>query len=111
MDIVWSSQADAILSGGRYLEDIGVRNWGFNQQQALIALTRLEIARIAVLGGDVYKETAGAIRHTLDNWHVETIAGEPNDVFVARSIARTRAYVSAYRSADAILFVIVPKVA
>lgn len=107
MDLIWSDNVDPILSAGRSLEDVGVRNWGLTREDALFALERLRKTGVAVLGGDVYKVTRNGVDLSYDNWLCAKSAGESEVDFLVRSIDKAKNYISSYRS-ERSLFAIVP---
>jgi hypothetical protein len=110
MEIIWSKEIDEILSIGRSLKDIGIRNWALNKECALVALDQLAVAGIAVLGGDVYLEHDKTLQSNYDNWYCQRENGESNAAFVKRSIMYSRAYVSNYNMPSLpVLFAIVPE--
>ena len=111
MDTIWSQKSDAILKVGRSLEDIGIRNWALTLEQALIALDQFEVEGIAILGGDVYELQEGALQSNYDNWHCDKRPNESKSDFMARSIARARAYITNYKGNQGVqyFFAIVPE--
>ncbi|MDD5276208.1 MAG: Imm40 family immunity protein [Methylovulum sp.] len=111
MKIFWSSEIDPILSVGRSLEDVGVRNWALRREDALVALTKLAEIGVAVLGGDVYSVSGGGVESNYDNWYCNRGKPESDSAFVERSIAAAMNYIANYRAEEeAVLFAIVPKV-
>jgi hypothetical protein len=110
MGTIWSNTADAILSVGRSLADVGVRNWALTREQALAAFDQLLAAGIGVFGGDVYKEKSGNIQISYDNWYCDPDPGEQKSEFAVRSVAKAREYIIKYKtwSDEAFLFAIVP---
>jgi len=111
MEIFWSSEIDAILSIGRSLEDVGVRNWALSRKDALAALTKLTEIDTAVLGGDVYSVSGGLVEANYDNWYCNRDEHEVDLAFVNRTIAVARNYIVNYQSPEGtVLFAIVPKI-
>jgi hypothetical protein len=98
MTMVWSIKTDAILAVGKSLEDLGIRNWALEQDQALEALNQLAREGIAVLGGDVYLMQEGKLQVSYDNWYCERPLTEKEEDFVSRSIEVARTYIKNYRS-------------
>ena len=110
MTVFWSEKVDAILSVGLSLEDIGVRNWALDRAQALEALHRLEVAHIAILGGDVYELRNGSLQPTYDNWYCDRVVHESERDFVTRSILVARSYLSNFAcDSQELRFAIVPQ--
>ena len=112
MDPSWSNKVvDSILGAdGRSLMDMGVNNWVLNRKDALIAIEKLKIQNIAVLGGDVYLLSNEAVESTYDGWHCEPEPLESHTSFILRSAAKATEYISNYiKESDNILFAIVPK--
>lgn len=111
MEKFWSSEVDPILSVGRSLEDVGVRNWALSREDALVALTQLAEIGIAVLGGDVYSINGGFVESNYDNWYCNRDAHESDSAYVERSIAAARNYIVNYKAPDgAVFFAVVPKI-
>lgn len=111
MEHIWSSEIDSILSIGRSLESVGVRNWALEREAALAVLEQLCVMRVAVLGGDVYAISGANVESNYDNWYCDRDNGESETDFVERSIAKARSYVANYQApAGSVLFAIVPSV-
>ena len=111
MEIIWSIQADEILSEGKFMED-GIQNWSLTRCQALNVLSKLQLAKIGVLGGDVCTFQNGRIFPNGDNWYCEPSLGESMTNFLTRSINEARVYVDSYPDGEdeTIYFNIVPNV-
>ncbi len=107
METFWSFEIDPILSVGRSLADVGVRNWALSRVEALAALTKLTEIGVAVLGGDVYSVSGGGVESNYDNWYCNRDELESDSAFVERSIAVARNYILDYPD-ETVLFVIVP---
>ena len=111
MENIWSDEIDAILSVGRTLDSVGVRNWALDRDAALAALERLSAMKVAVLGGDVYAVSGVNVESNYDNWYCNRDSGEVDADFAERSIAKARSYIANYRvKSGAVLFAIVPSV-
>ncbi|MEW9899031.1 Imm40 family immunity protein [Chitinivorax sp. PXF-14] len=111
MENIWSSEIDSILSVGRTLDSVGVRNWALEREAALAALEQLSAIKVAVLGGDVYAVNGANVESNYDNWYCNRDGGEADADFVERSIAKARSYITNYRAnAGSVLFAIVPSV-
>lgn len=98
METIWSKKADAVLSAGRWLGDIGDYNWALTRKEALKALDQLEIEQIGVLGGSVLEMREGIFYYNYDNWSCNPQADESDAAFAKRSIIETRTYITNYRS-------------
>jgi len=109
MDTIWSKESDAILIVGRFLENIGVRNWALTKEQALIALDQFEAEGIAVLGGDVYETQEEGLQSNYDNWYCNRKENESKSEFVSRSVAKARDYINNYKLNRTVFFAIVPE--
>ncbi len=111
METIWSKKSDEILKIGLSLEEIGVRNWALNREQASIALDQFEDEGIAILGGDVYEIQRESLRMNYDNWYCDRKKGESDGDFVHRSIAQARKYIFSYGLSRDIecFFAIVPE--
>ena len=111
MEYIWSEEIDSILSVGRSLTNIGVRNWALGRQAALIGLEQLSAIGVAVLGGDVYAVSGENVESNYDNWYCNRNSGEADADFVERSITKARNYITDYQAATGnVLFAIVPSV-
>jgi hypothetical protein len=112
MEHIWSGEIDSILSVGRTLNSVGVRNWALDRDAALAALEQLSAMQVAVLGGDVYAVSGVNVESNYDNWYCNRDGGEAEIDFIERSIAKARDYIANYQaSAGSVLFAIVPSVA
>lgn len=112
MKCVWSEDVDAVLSVGRTLKSIGVRNWALDRQAALAALERLATLQVAVLGGDVYAVRGESVESNYDSWYCTRDSGEGKAAFVVRSIAKAKSYIANYKAATgSVLFAMVPNIA
>jgi hypothetical protein len=111
MKNVWSHGIDSVLSVGRDLGSVGVRNWALERGAALMALEQLSAMKVAVLGGDVYAVKGADVESNYDNWYCNRGGDEADDEFVDRSIAKARSYIANYRAdAGGVLFARVPRV-
>lgn len=109
MEIFWSSEVDRIMSAGRSLEDVGVRNWALSREEALVALAKFAEIEIAVLGGDVYLANGSIVELSYDNWYCNRDKFETISAYVERSIAAAKSYIMNYKAPEgAVLFAIVP---
>ena len=109
-NFVWSKEIDDLFAQGRYLGDIGIKNWALLQEQALNVIARLELLGVPILGGDVYYLSGKKLQPALDNWYINRERQESLSDFVTRSITVSRDYVRHFRprSGDVALFVIIP---
>lgn len=106
---VWSDDVDSILSVGRYLEEVGVRNWALQREEALLAVERLRAINVAVLGGDVCSVKEGRVEANYDSWHCDRDRMESDIDFVERSAENARSYIVNYKAPmGSVLFAIVP---
>jgi hypothetical protein len=108
LPIVYSEEADAILSVGIWLGPEH-RNWALTKEQALAAIDRLRDANFILLGGDVLNEPEKNFSHAYDNWHFErSIPPLPSDP--SSSALKASYYVRDYPVENA-YFVLVPHAA
>ncbi len=70
MPIVYSEEADVILSAGVWLESEHC-NWALTKEQALAAIGRLRDANFILLGGDVLNGPEKNFSDAYDNWNFE----------------------------------------
>jgi hypothetical protein len=80
----------------RILTELGLadRAWPINAAHEVLSL--LHGRRVAILGGDVYMDTAGGAAFTADNWHSDPRLGEPFATFSRRSIVEAEKYLTTY---------------
>lgn len=95
MDIYWSKNIDEVLKVGVWLGEYGINNWALTKSQALEALDKLLVLRIAVLGGDVV-EAKDYIRPNYDSWSSDPQPGERNEEYLKRSIEESKSYIEQY---------------
>lgn len=106
MSVVYSVEADAILSTGIWLGP-DRRNWALTKEQALNAICLLCNAKYIVLGGDVLNGPDKDFTHTYDNWYFEPSSPSvPNDV--SSSAFKASSYIGDYPVENA-YFVLVPR--
>jgi hypothetical protein len=110
MKPVWSSEIDPILSVGKALDGMGIRNWALERHAALSALERLSELGIGVLGGDVYHFDGKQFQPNRDNWFCKRHKDDQPIDFVARSIAETRRFIRRYPVTATAFFALVPDV-
>ncbi|MDR1911004.1 MAG: immunity 40 family protein [Helicobacteraceae bacterium] len=84
-DIIWSKEADLILSAGVY---ILANNWLLDRNQALKASGELFNLKIPIIGGEVYTQKPnGAFYKLLDGgWYLKQNESETNEVFLKRGV-------------------------
>ena len=99
-EIIWSIKIDKILNNGVSLESIGIKNWAFSKEKALLALGHLANLEVPVLGGDVCELTNGTIQYNYDNWYCDRLPNESYIDFVNRSINKAIEYIEQYDSND-----------
>lgn len=63
---------------------------------AISAAQALAGSGVAVLGGDVFYQTAAGFQLAYANWHTDPRAGEDADAYAARSIQETCDYIRRY---------------
>ena len=104
-----SNKIDSILSIGIPLEDIGVKNWALNKENALTAIEKLEVEDTPILGGDVYELVNNKLQMNYDNWFCDKLANESKSEFLSRSILKAKNYINNHNKVEAqIYFVLVP---
>lgn len=112
MNIIFSREIDTVLKIGKSLDGIGINNWALNKKQVLFALKKFSLLKVPILGGDIYESKKGTIQTTYDNWYCDPLPGETKEEFVTRSIAKSKAYIEAYKGKEfqKLLFALVPDV-
>lgn len=106
MPIVYSVEADAILSAGVWLGPEH-RNWALTKEQALAAIGLLRDANYILLGGDVLNGPEKNFSHAYADWYFEPSSPPvPDDL--SSSALRALSYVEDYPVED-VYFVLVPR--
>ncbi|CAN7236536.1 hypothetical protein [Neorhizobium sp. LjRoot104] len=106
MSIVYSAEADAILSTGVWLGPEH-RNWALTKEQALTAIGLLRDAKYILLGGDVLYGPEKNFSHAYANWYFEP-SSPPAPGDLSSSALKASSYVDGYPIEDA-YFVLVPR--
>lgn len=99
----------SLLARGRSLaHELGVDEQAFERSVCIELLDALDDG-VAVLGGDVYRETVDAIEPDYANWSCERLPGESAIEFARRSKEAARSYITRYNepSDTTILYVLV----
>jgi hypothetical protein len=106
LPIVYSAEADAILSTGVWLGPERC-NWALTKEQALAAVGRLRDAKCILLGGDVLSGPGKNFSPTYDNWYFEP-SSPPTAEDPSSSAYKASSYIKSYPVEDA-YFVLVPR--
>lgn len=97
MDIIWSKEADEILSVGLPLMEFHITNWALNREEAKSAVEKFHKLKIPILGGNVLEIVKGRPKYNYDNWHSDPEQGETKNEFLIRSIEKSRMYLHLYK--------------
>ncbi|HCN06203.1 MAG TPA: hypothetical protein DIS79_11360 [Bacteroidetes bacterium] len=99
-----------IRSIGIDLAPWGTYGWALTLHQSMDILDQFFQRGVPVLGGDVIYLIDNDFRYLGDNWTCNPIDGESHEVFVERSINRSRGYIQNYPEpmVGKAYFVIVP---
>jgi hypothetical protein len=89
-----------ILEVGRSLTEHVSNNWALTRAQVLVAIDSIEHESRVLLGGDVWLASGNALSPTGDSWHFEPNPERPHSNDVRDSVAKARAYVTAYPDRD-----------
>jgi len=93
---------------GVLLDPLGLRDIALERSDALVAVSLLQNASCAILGGDVYFKRDSKIEIAYANWHSDPKVGENHEEFVQRSCLETENYIKRFPISDALpLFVLV----
>ncbi len=108
--MIWTDKIDQILEVGKPLFENGIKNWALKKEDALIAIEKINLLDIAILGGDVYKLSGNSLEPNYDNWYSDKMPGESSSDFIKRSYLKSREYIEGYQSnaTNEIFFAIVP---
>ncbi|MDR1285323.1 MAG: immunity 40 family protein [Campylobacteraceae bacterium] len=108
-NIVWSKEADDILSAGSALWDADMHNWILNRNEAKVAILKLLEFGIPILGGDVCRKIDNRFKYTYDSWHCDKNIIETDLEYLKRSINRSLEYINSYPLNCDTYFTLVPK--
>ena len=78
---------------GVELDSLGLDDRAWKPVDALMLISMLRSANVAVLGGDVYVADNGDVERTIENWYCDAKASETLDDFVQRSCAEATHYI------------------
>lgn len=106
MDEKRESMVAAILSVGRSLADIGIKNWGLTPAQALGAIDAFEKdPQLVIVGASVLVPEGDTYRHNYDNTSMSSPRpGEDMQKYRQDSFFRVRAYIKAYPLQQGVLY-------
>jgi len=97
LDILQANLPSDLFLRGISLEEIGVSNYAWKMQDALLALEVLREKRISILGGDVYRIENG-IKTTIDGWHTNRKDFVQSSAYLVESHKKSVDYIVAYAS-------------
>lgn len=97
LDILQTNLPSDLFLRGVSLEEIGISNYAWKMQDALLALEILREKRIPILGGDVYQIENG-IKTTIDGWHTNRKNSVQPNAYLVESHKKTVDYIVAYAS-------------
>ena len=84
------------------LEEIGIDNYAFPYQQAILLVDALRQSNVPILGGDVYLKLGSSIESSYDNWYCDKKEDEQDSVFVNRSCDVAETFIKEYKRKNAI---------
>jgi hypothetical protein len=88
---------DFVISKGTYLKDkMGVNEWAFKRMDALDLVEIMKKFNMAILGGDVIRESNGKFEYAKDNWSNNRNIDESTDEFIKRSLQLSENYIKNY---------------
>ncbi len=99
-----------ILDRGIYLGTIGIDDFAWKWQDALLVIEYLSLKKTFILGGDVYAPRANRIRPIGDGWYATKSGYLPTFDEIENSRTKGLEYINKYveRNGDDFLFAIVP---
>ena len=97
----------AFSSRGISLEPLGLEEVAWTMSDALEIVDLLAGKGVAVLGGDVYKESPDGLGPTYENWYCERSSGENSRAFAKRSREEAVTFLSSYPDPAKAKFVLV----
>jgi hypothetical protein len=96
-----------LLARARDLIDVGVDNYGWRRDDALVAVSQLVAAGIVISGGDVWRNDGLKPTPAYENWYCEFHPAVIGSADVDRCGTRAREVISGYPADAPVLFEIV----
>ena len=96
-DIIIKIATEANISKYFSLEEIGIDNYAFPYQQAILLVDALRQSNVPILGGDVYLKLGYSIEISYDNWYCDKKENERDGVFVNRSCDVAETFIKEYK--------------
>lgn len=96
-DIINKIATEANISKCFSLEEIGIDNYAFPYQQAILLVDVLRQSNVSILGGDVYLKRGSSIDISYDNWYCDKKEDEQDSVFVNRSCDVAKTFIKEYK--------------
>ena len=101
-DTIIKIATEANISKYFSLEEIGINNFAFLYQQAILLVDVLRQSNVPILGGDVYLRLESSIEISYDNWYCDKKEDERDSVFVNRSCDVAETFIKEYKRKNAI---------
>ena len=79
------------------LEEIGIDNYAFPYEQAILLVDVLRQLCVPILGGDVYMKSGSTIAITYDNWYCDKKEDERDGEFLRRSCDAAETFIKEYK--------------
>jgi len=85
-----------VRKNGRPLSEInpGSSEFALGVDDSLHALSLIEVAKSAVLGGDILSDESGKLSYTYENWYCQRMVSESEIDYRLRSYQVAREYIS-----------------
>ena len=96
-DTIIKIATEANISKCFSLEEIGIDNYAFPYQQAILLVDVLRQSNVSILGGDVYLKRGSSIDISYDNWYCDKKEDEQDSVFVNRSCDVAKTFIKEYK--------------
>ena len=96
-DIIIKIATEANISKYFSLEEIGIDNYAFPYQQAILLVYVLRQSYVPILGGDVYLKLGSSLESSYDNWYCDKKEDERDSVFVKRSCDVAEIFIKEYK--------------
>ena len=97
----------AMASRARSLAALGLDDVAWSREDAIELLAQFSGEPVAVLGGDVYIESAGHLKPAYENWYCERRPGETLQTYSQRSQQQALTFLRSYRDSPEVLFALV----
>ncbi len=94
--------AEFLRKNGIYLEEsLGLKEWALRRKEAIEFLSILEAQKIPCLGGDVFLNSGGSLKSTVDSWYFQKPLNVSTESYIHESVETAKKYIGDYPEDDA----------